>query len=158
MGNCFHQSTRSTCSQIYVHRFACQDSLPFIVFHSSLLMSRLLLSRRVHGTQVIKRCLETQLESTVRYVKPHVLHELLIFLDVMDLHDQVDFDTRSYNIKTCDFTLMKFLLGSTFAAYVIFGHACHAKTVVVPRKIADSPLDLTKTACVVVPGCSVVAA
>ena len=75
----------------------------------------------------------------------------------MDLHDQVDFDTRSYNIRTCDFTLMKFLLESTFAASVIFGHACHAKTVVVPRKIADSPLDLTKTACVV-PGCSVVAA
>ena len=78
--------------------------------------------------------------------------------DVMDLHDQVDFDTRSYSIRTCDFTLMKFLLESTFAASVIFGHACHAKTVVVPCKIADSPLDHTKTACVVVPGCSVVAA
>ena len=114
--------------------------------------------RRVHETQVIKRCLKTQLESTFSFVKPYVLHELLLFLAVEELHDQVDFDTRSYNFWAFDFTLMKLLLESTIAASVIFGHARHAKTVAVPRKIANSPLDLAMTACVVVVGCPVVAA
>ena len=75
-----------------------------------------------------------------------------------ELHDQVDFDTRSYNFRACDFTLVKLLLEPAIAASVIFGHARHAKTVAVPRNIADSPLDLAITACVIVAGCSVVAA
>ena len=40
--SCFHQSIHSTCSQICAQRFASQDSVPVIVFHSSLLVSRLL--------------------------------------------------------------------------------------------------------------------
>ena len=54
---------------------------------------------------------------------------------------------------------MKLLLESTIAASVIFGHARHSQTVAVPRKIADSSLDLfAMTACVVVAVCPVVAA
>ena len=98
-------------------------------------------------TQVIKRCLKTQLESTFRYMKPYVLHELLNF-SWRGGSDRLN--TRPYKFGTCDFTLMKLLLESTIAASVIFGHARHSKTVAVPRKIADSSLDFfAMTACVV---------
>ena len=100
MAHCSHQSIHSACSMICVRRFACQYFVSVIIFGLSLLVSQLLPPRWVHVTQVIKRCLEAQLQSAICCMKPCVLHELLNFLTVEEPHYLVGFDPAILELVT----------------------------------------------------------